>query len=61
MQADIAAVDICSFEKFKSCTQAGVVALRGVLDDLKKKAGEVAEKIKQLEVKTYIKIIRPTM
>ena len=45
----------------KCYTQAGVVALRGVLDDLKKKAGEVAEKIKQLEVKTYIKIIRPTM
>jgi len=32
-----------------SLSEAGVVALRGVLDDLKKKAGEVAENIKQLE------------
>ena len=35
-------------------TQAGVVALRSVLDGLKKKAGEVAERIKQLEVKTKL-------
>ena len=32
-------------------TQADVVTLRGVLDGLKKKAGEVAVRIKELEVK----------
>merc|ERR1712037_469135 len=30
-------------------SEAGVLALRAVLDGLKKKAGEVAERIKQLE------------
>ena len=38
-------------------TQAGVAALRGVLGDLKEKAGEVAKRIKQLEVKTFRKVI----
>ena len=37
--------------KSLNLTQAGVVALRGVLDDLKKKAADVAVRINQLEVK----------
>ena len=42
-------------------TQADVVTLRGVLDGLKKKAGEVAVRIKELEVKKwlFLKIIQP--
>ena len=41
-------------------TQADVVTLRGVLDGLKKKAGEVAVRIKELEVKqSSLKIIQP--